>query len=353
MYKPLTKDIYISVTRKCNFACGHCYCKDYLSDKTVPTLKKIDHCLSFIQKLTHLKSITLIGGEPFINKRNLFYLLDSINAINRQRKEKIKVVIFTNGSICIDLHKYKGLIEEIIVAIAGFGEGHDRIRFYKKTNRGSFKNIVKNFNHYVQQGLYIRFQYVVNQKNITQLFPSIENIIQEIPVLPGPIGVQFDHFTPWGKYPFKIIGYYFDILRLNKKYKKLIVVPHHFAQVDNTYVCTAGTSFFGIDLYSGKIHGCHENNGSAKDIIGNITQGISTKKINTNMHMRNLRKYKYAGIPRQISYYLFKIFGGKICPMRNKHHCKNTFTIPLYFLFIHIFVHLFRSLTKKDNLPLL
>lgn len=336
LYKVYTKDIYLSFTRKCNFACAHCYCKEYLSDKTLPTQQHINTFIKFISNTPQLQTITLIGGEPFICKKQILYFLEEIQRFNLHRKQKIRISVFTNGSFYIDLRQYKYFFDEIVIALAGFGQEHDRTRFYKKNHAGSFETIIANAKKYMQDGISTRFNYVVNPRSIPTLHTSVEKIIKAFFPNTISLSIQFDHFTPWKKHPLKIIYYYFTIFKLNRLYPQQHITPHHLHQVKQTLVCPAGTSFIGVDLYSGSIHSCHENNGSNTDIIGNLSKGISNECLQRNIYKRSIYHHTYKHTPPIFSRFLFQVFGGHICKMRNLHHCQSETCIPLHNLLIFI-----------------
>lgn len=296
--------------------------------------------------MPRLQSITLIGGEPLICEKQILYFLDKIKKLNIHRKQKIKINVFTNGSFYIDFRKYKSFLEEIVIALAGFGEEHDQIRYYKKNHQGSYKNIITNAHKYMQDGIFIRFNYVVKPRNIINLYTSTKKILRELPPSPISLSIQFDHFTPWGKHLLKVLNYYATILRLNIRYPKHNIYPHHLGQIDKARACTAGASFIGVDLYSGKIHGCHENNGSDRDIIGSLREGIPNTILQNNIKNLSLSYYSYVKTPRLISRWLFIFCGGHICKMRNSYHCQSNTKIPRYFVIIFLLTKLYNNIYK-------
>ena len=340
IYKKITRTVFISMTRKCNFECPSCYCA--LSDTAVPSKKNIRSCLRLLAEMPRLEAISLIGGEPLIHSSNLLAMLDGIKVINKQKKKKIRVTIYTNGSFYVDLREYREMLNPLVVALSGFGDTHDKLRYYKDTKKGSFRDIMFNMQLYRKAGIAFYFQYVVNQHSIGTLYDDIHAFRQnKFWIKDTYIVVQFDHFVVWQKHFLRIVKYFIDILRLNMYFKKECVLPHHLYQVECAKVCTAGTSFSGIDLYSGKIHGCYENNGGAIDIIGTIYTGCAATSIVKYMREKDLALYKYKSLTKFLSQLLFKIFGGKICPTRNYFSCKNKRIIPIYFLWIYMLIPLY------------
>lgn len=296
----------------------------------MPTYKKIDCFLKFIQNTPEINTITLLGGEPLLHKAHIQYFLDKLQTINLSRKRKIHCTIFTNGTKYIDLKKYRRLIR-IIITLNGSQELHDIHRKYRGTNKSSYNDVIANSRKYAADGFSLQCYSVVEPKTIKQIIPSIQQLLQQDAPFKN-INIATDHFALWNKHLFSLIKLHYDILKINRQYNKQIIKPQFagLGTMPNTAVCLNGSVLYGIDLINGTIHSCPENNGSKKDILGNISQKISTNIIHQGFIRSNLRLYHYQYLPKIFSLWLFKKFNIKICPMRNQYHCKNNFIIPIY-----------------------
>jgi hypothetical protein len=84
---PLFKNLEFSTSNKCNFKCIDCGPR--FSNQFGPT---IENDLPNIEDLQHLEFLKILGGEPFLDKKNI-ELLDMLP------RKNIKLMLVTNNSI--------------------------------------------------------------------------------------------------------------------------------------------------------------------------------------------------------------------------------------------------------------
>ena len=350
--KNIVYDFFLAINRTCNLACPYCYCQEHLSAHAIPTLDDIDTCLAFLKKIPQIGNITLIGGEPLFNQKQVIYILNALQQLYTERTHKFKIVIITNGTFYIDLKKYKAMISYMQISLNGFREEHNKYRKFTNTGLGSFDTIISNYRRYIADDITINFHCVVDTYTIRTIAPSLKKLITYIDIKNTPINVQISHYAPWAKHWLRLILLHYDIFKLSRNYPVYIIRAHISSFKRSSQVCAIGTTFFGIDLVSGKIYACHELCGTDKSIVGDLDRGISQAFINQYYTALDLKKYRFQGLPQWLSYWLLQKFPLDICPTHNIGHTKNEFIIPLFILLWSILSKLSRFMYRKNGLKL-
>jgi len=151
-------NLILGVTEDCNFRCKYCVFSDYYeysrshSDMYMDftTAKKaIDYYFSLLDeghRYNPLRepTISFYGGEPLLNFELIKKCVEYSN--NKFDNYKIKYTITTNGSL-LGEKKAKWLMEHdftIAISLDGPEKEHDRNRVYKNSEKGTFKDIMKN-----------------------------------------------------------------------------------------------------------------------------------------------------------------------------------------------------------------
>ncbi len=162
------EDLEVSFSNLCNLACVGC--GDFNSTKWSTEnikagrrgLKLIDNKFDWSQwDLTNLKTLKILGGEPFMEPDRFCELLESVNL------SEIELVVNTNGTI-LPNQRLKALIEKckrvkFLVSIDGIGLVNDWNRW-----PGKFENIVESMRVYETWWKYFN--------NITLKTHSVVNI---------------------------------------------------------------------------------------------------------------------------------------------------------------------------------
>lgn len=134
--------LFIAPTQSCNFDCIYCF-ENERQKKTLNS-KKIIKLIEFIStfKSSNIK-IVWYGGEPLL----AFNKIEEISRKLVEKKVSFNSTIITNGSLIKE--KYVDTfdnmhIDEIQITLDGLKETHDKRRFYIKSNKGTFDDIIKN-----------------------------------------------------------------------------------------------------------------------------------------------------------------------------------------------------------------
>jgi uncharacterized protein len=160
----IAKNITFIVTKDCQLACKYCYLvgknvKERMSWETAKTF--IDYVLSHEEDFPEESVIwDFIGGEPFLEidliDKICDYLKEQMFKLNHHWFNSYRFSFSTNG---INYHepKIQKYIEKnrshlsIGITIDGTEKKHDLNRVYKITERGSYKDVVRNIPLWLEQ----------------------------------------------------------------------------------------------------------------------------------------------------------------------------------------------------------
>lgn len=113
--EPYISTAYMFVTQNCNLACKYCFEKQsqtHNSHKGDMTCETMDAGIDFFNRLIRLnmqrfeekKTIIFYGGEPFLNKKTLYFGIEKIHSAIKTGllPENTKIIIVTNGTLLND-----------------------------------------------------------------------------------------------------------------------------------------------------------------------------------------------------------------------------------------------------------
>jgi len=168
-------DLTIYLTEKCNFSCSYCYYNKDL--KSSLSIEKIKSSLDiFFEKYADKSKpiyITLLGGEPLVEKKLMYQTLDLIKGW--KKKAKIKVYLFTNGSLLSrkDAEELLKRNVKIYLSIDGVKESNDRYRKCKGSS--AFSQAMKNIRKFPKPLIKkMGVNMVVGKKNCSYLMRNIK-----------------------------------------------------------------------------------------------------------------------------------------------------------------------------------
>ena len=160
----MAKNITFIVTKDCQLACKYCYLvgknvKERMSWETAKAF--IDHVLSHEEDFSEESVIwDFIGGEPFLEidliDQICDYLKKRMFELNHHWFNSYRFSFSTNG-----INYHEKAVQEFIkknhshlsigITIDGTEKKHDLNRVYKITERGSYKDVVKNIPLWLEQ----------------------------------------------------------------------------------------------------------------------------------------------------------------------------------------------------------
>lgn len=108
---------YIHVTNKCNLHCLGCYsCEDRIKNMfKEPTTKELKIALYRLKK-AGVSNLVVSGGEPFVRK-DLYEILQ----YGKHELEIENIQVITNGTVDIQIEKFRDVVDYISVSIDGYG----------------------------------------------------------------------------------------------------------------------------------------------------------------------------------------------------------------------------------------
>lgn len=186
-------NIVMLVSNDCNYACSYCQIEENMQDRqkkfnmTLDTAKKALDLFEKNSKKEDKKTISVTGGEPFLNFETVKYIIERAKTIPNTR-----VILFTNGSLITKgiadyLQKNKSLV---LVSLDGPKKIHDDVRI-NKTGKGTFNDSLRGFNLLRESGFKCGISAVTGKHNkkrmneVTKFFLELD---------PRSIGLNFGHY---------------------------------------------------------------------------------------------------------------------------------------------------------------
>jgi len=158
------KVIHLDITGKCNLLCRHCRASLGSSRKREPDLSVEEYgCVISRAKemFPNFERLYLSGGEPLLDKRKLFTLIDLAKKIN------LWVAVNTNGTL-IDKKDIRNLKKCNGVQISLDGAKEETHDFIRRV-RGSFDKAVKSIELLARYGIKLNVRITLNEYNIAEI----------------------------------------------------------------------------------------------------------------------------------------------------------------------------------------
>jgi len=151
--------LYLQMLFRCNFDCEHCFQGVKLQQDDHFTLPEAKSAISLFCREYGLKSVTLLGGEPFLHP-NLSDVLSFCKELN------LETVICTNGyRISKMLSKIASNLDHLRVSIDGLRQTHDEIR-----REGSFDAALETLAFARQLKIPTSVTTTITKKSVGQLY---------------------------------------------------------------------------------------------------------------------------------------------------------------------------------------
>lgn len=182
----IAKSITFIVTKDCQLACKYCYLvgKNISERMSFETAKKaIDYILDHEDTFREESVIfDFIGGEPFLEidliDQICDYLKTEMYRLNHHWFNSYRFSFSTNG---INYHEEK--VQDFIkknashvsigITIDGTEKKHDMNRVYKHTDRGSYKDVVRNIPLWLEQFPYASTKVTVSSPDLPYIVESV------------------------------------------------------------------------------------------------------------------------------------------------------------------------------------
>lgn len=260
--------VTLEITKKCNHHCAFCY-NIAPSTSSDVTLKQIDHVVDKLHTYG-IERVTVTGGEPYVVREKTEYL------ISRLLQYKFDVCLNTNLTLLGEsatafLEKKLGHCNTVYSSIPSV----DEERCDKITQRtGSYKNIIRGIELCKKHGISVGLNMSVSPLNIEDLeyIPTFLRIhpvdsFTLFPVIPPVYDRNNPILSNDAKNLFKVA----DMLcRVHEEFGIIVgsirPLPLCIVGTDSRLNvirgsrCTTGKERFAIDLCSGEIEACSQEN---------------------------------------------------------------------------------------------
>jgi len=339
--------LYISTTRLCNLGCAHCFQSQHGAEKLAP--KFVDETIKFVEDNPNINQVVLLGGESFIDEKNLFKYLNHFSVIKSVRPN-FSVSFITNGTIYLEwLKDFKDIISGLQFSIDGGSIYHDGIRFFKGSGEPSYRIVMDNLKKYREDGFRMSVHGVYNPKIMTLFIDSLEEFFADIPkdVLVGfeivRVKEKENVFREW-----KAIHKIYKVL---DKYHALGYSVHkargaYEGNAHHAITCKSGTTLLGLDATNGHLYDCHETIGDESTCVGNF-DGVDADRIKSLVEQQDFRKYYFARIPKFISKILMHFLNVNICWRENINANGDWRIVPIRLLILNMYGNYYNKRWKK------
>jgi len=182
--KPCT--VTWEITQKCNLDCCYCFSKNSASVEIL-RYELIDLIIDNINNAEVMR-IILTGGEPLINLKRLFYILDKLS------NTKMGIILSTNGTMIDDglAKKISKYVSAVQISLDGKKNTHDEIK-----GRGTFEKTIKGIEYCIKNDIFTQVNLVptkLNKEEIIEVVSLCEelgvNRFQLFPLIPRGKGVK-------------------------------------------------------------------------------------------------------------------------------------------------------------------
>lgn len=306
------KGLFLILTYQCNLKCKYCYEQVRDKDNIINIHDNLARVINIIRLRDDINHITVIGGEAFLYKAEVLYLLDSINDLNKNGRG-ISINFITNGTIYIDLNKYKDFIH-LQISIDGWKNIQNKYRPFKNESE-SYDIVIKNIKLFFNDGIEMVLHSVVS--DYKEWKKTLDKLINDVPSI-IPIEVKYVYG--------KEANIFQSLSNIINSCKMFILAHKHGIQhkrSESTKVCGAGIRHLTVDLNTAKLYYCQEcvfyqdkSGYEVGELMPNIF--VDPDKFNKIYPHTNIENYRIHFFNKSISDKIFNHINIDICPFRNK-----------------------------------
>ena len=275
----------IWVTTGCNMKCKYCYEKE--KKDTMFSKENVHQLVEFIKKTSGMKKIqvSFFGGEPLLN---FSVIKEIVLELEKEHFEKVVYDMTTNG-LLLDSEKVQ-FIKDKGIRISLSCDGTKKVNDHNRVDylgNGTHDRVMEKYRMLVERGIYnIRIRATVNSETYGMLKKSIEffkSIDDDISVF-----FAIDYFdSNWTQEKIDELGEMIaNIYREGNN--NIDIIGDKMITKSR---CSGGISSFHI-YTNGDIYPCSFVINNEDFCIGDIYNGIDTKKIEKNIEIYNSKAYE-------------------------------------------------------------
>ena len=301
------KALCLHVAHTCNLNCSYCFARQgkYHGDRAVMSFEVGKRALDFLVENSGTRrnlEVDFFGGEPLMNFDVVKQLVAYARSIEKEKGKNFRFTLTTNGMLIDDdvIDFANRECHNVVLSLDGRKEIHDRYRV-DYAGRGSWEQIVPKFQKLVKErggkGYYMRGTFTHANpdflKDIQQMLDLGFSELSMEPVVCAPgdpselteedlaiVMKQYEDLADLmlkrdkeGK-PFTFYHYMIDLTGGPCIYKRISG-------------CGSGTEYMAVTPW-GDLYPCHQFVGDEKFKLGNVWDGVTNKKIQSEFAACNV-----------------------------------------------------------------
>lgn len=276
----------LHLTDNCNMKCGYCYVKkDKNRYMTFDTAKLVvDRAVSEGKEYI---SIGFFGGEPLLCKPLIKKIVSYANTLSKNKKLTIHYKMTTNGMLLDNNFLEFSRNNNIFIALShdGIKQSHDLLRI-DLTGKGTFDIVDKAAEQLLSYNPYAPVMMTINKVTVKYFYENVSYLFNKgfkylICTLNYTDSWDEDSFKVLKREYGKIAKLYYELTMKEEKFYFSpfdVKIASHINQ--STYCeerCELGRKQVSVDT-DGTIYPCIQFVGESKWAIGNVNDGIDTKR---------------------------------------------------------------------------
>lgn len=278
----------IYLTDDCNLQCTYCYegenkNKGYLNDYNLR--KTISFIISNVEPDDTI-FLTFLGGEPLLNYKKLFDMIDYINKNHSEYSHQFKYDTTTNA-ILLNKELIDKLIDHNITISISIDGSEETNNINRKSKNGVnyYSTIINNIKYFLDKNYNFTARMTVNPNTIRFCY---ENVLYFYKMGIKKFNISMNPFAKWSESDFEIMEEQFEYLDKFYIDKELIDKELYLDIYDGKFLdfivgkpqlyCCAGSKGNLTINSSGEIYPCGFVSNNKQWCIGTVETGLDRKK---------------------------------------------------------------------------
>lgn len=266
--------VTINTSMNCNLKCWYCY-ENHItsSNMSMETASRIAEHLKRHHRAYGYKVLRLgfFGGEPLLNPQVIKFLLSDVRSFANENDITLFVSFTTNGTcltedMLVFLRDYDTLFQ---ITLDGDRDKHNSIRFYKKSQKGSYTDVI---NSYLKIGNFMdNYKLTIRINFDGMTIDSLPGVLDDIDALDRKkcsIGLHKVWQVPGADIDYSKLYKFIDIAN-----ERHFLIEYNPIGGVIGYVCYADNFHQTVFNYNGEIFKC-----TARDFVSSNREGVLTEK---------------------------------------------------------------------------